>query len=282
MAELFPVLQRVIPLGNRLAADVQGFPGREAVPFKFFDRKPLLHVDRFHLEASSLQALWVVLAVNAYVVVLAKSALAFRGVCDAGVFVGGYLGWDEGDLEKAPSAGFHNPMEFPEALGIVGDVFQNMVAENDVEPVVFQGYMVQVEVEICQGRFDVSSQNAQVFLAFEPSVETLFRCYVQELLGAFKEVGVAVEVDPKQAVAFQGVGAGGQRIFTDLVSVAIGQKRAVGSAVDGVGKAFSCPNQGSDPLEHVTQSDQPRSGDVAEGPANHAKRGSCLGSPKAS
>jgi hypothetical protein len=69
-------------------------------------------------------------------------------------------------------------MEFPEALGIVGDVFQNMVAENDVEPVVFQGYVVQVEVEIGQGRFDVSSQDAQVFLAFEPSVETLFRCYV--------------------------------------------------------------------------------------------------------
>jgi hypothetical protein len=113
MAELFPVLQRVIPLGNRLAADVQGFPGREAVPFKFFGRKPFPHLDRLHLEASGLQALWVVLSVNAYVVVLAKSALAFRGVCDAGVFVGGNLGGDEGDLEKAPSAGFHHPMEFP-------------------------------------------------------------------------------------------------------------------------------------------------------------------------
>jgi hypothetical protein len=38
-------------------------------------------------------------------------------------------------------------------------MFQNMVAENDVEPVVFQGYMVQVEVEIGQGRFDVSGEN---------------------------------------------------------------------------------------------------------------------------
>ena len=54
MAELFPGLKRVMPLGNRLAADVQGFPGREAVPFKFFGRKPLLHVDRFHLESSGL------------------------------------------------------------------------------------------------------------------------------------------------------------------------------------------------------------------------------------
>jgi hypothetical protein len=79
-------------------------------------------LDRLHLESSGLQALRVVLAVNTHVVVLAKSALAFRGVCDAGVFVGGHLGGDKGDLEKAPSAGFHHPMEFPEALGVVGDV----------------------------------------------------------------------------------------------------------------------------------------------------------------
>ncbi len=159
MAELFPVLQRVIPLGNRLAADVQGFPRREAVPFKFFGRKPFPHLTRLHLESGRLKAIWVVLAVNANMVVLAKSALALCGVCDAGVFVGRYLGRDEGDLEKSPSAGFHNPMKFAKALGVVGDVFQNMVAENDVEPIVLQGYMVQVEVEIGQGRFDVSGEN---------------------------------------------------------------------------------------------------------------------------
>lgn len=149
----------VIPLGNGLAADVQGFPRREAEPFKFFDRKPFLHVDRFYLESGGLKAIWVVLAVNAYVVVLAKSALAFRRVCDAGVLVGRHLGRDEWNLEKSPSAGFHDPMQFAKALGVVGDVFQDMVAEDDVEPVVFQGYVMQVKVEVGKRRFDVSSEN---------------------------------------------------------------------------------------------------------------------------
>jgi hypothetical protein len=188
-------------------------------------------------------------------VVLPKSALAFCGVCNAGVLVGRSLGRDERNLEKAPSSGFHDPMQFAEALGVVGDVFQDMVAKDDVEPVVFQGYVVQVEMEIGQGRFDVSGEYAQVFLAFESTVEALLGSNVQKMLGAFKEVGVSIEVDPEQAVAFQGVGAGCQRVFADLVSVPIGQKSTVRPAVDGVRKAFSCPNKGSDPLEHIAQSD---------------------------
>lgn len=272
----------VIPLGKGLAADVQGFAHREAKAGKIFGRKALAHLYRFNLKARGFQTRGVIVSVNAYVVVLPKAALAFCGVGNAGIFVGSFLGGHKWNLEDSPSAGFHDPMQFTEALSVVGDVFQDMVAKDDVEPIVFQGDLVQVEVEVGQGRFDVAGEDGQIFLAFEPPVEALFGGDVQQVLGPFEEVGKTVEVDPQQAVAFQGVGARSQGVFADLVSIAVRQKRAVRSSVDGVGKAFTCPNQGSDPLEHVTQSDQPGTGDVAEGPADHTKRGSCLGSPKAS
>jgi len=51
-------------------------------------------------------------------------------------------------LEDAPASWFHDAIELSQALGIIGDMLQDMVAENDIKAVVLERDMMQVKVHV--------------------------------------------------------------------------------------------------------------------------------------
>jgi hypothetical protein len=112
-------------------------------------------------------------------------------------------------------------------------------------------------VQICQGRFDVAGQDGEVAQALEPAVEALLWGNVQDVLGAFEKVGKSLEVKPKQTVPLQGIGAGRQGIFANLVPVSVGEEPSVRTPVNGVCKAFACPQYRGNPLNQIAQTYEP-------------------------
>jgi len=104
------------------------------------------------------------------------------------------LGRDKRHLKDTPAARFEYSVELSKALSVVGYVFQDVVAEGHVEPIVFQRDVVQIKMQIRQGRFDVSGQDGEVAQAFESAVKALFWGDVQEVLGTFEKVGKSLQV----------------------------------------------------------------------------------------
>ena len=215
-------------------------------------------------------------------VVLEEAAFAFGRVRNAGVLVGDLDAGNPGHLEDAPSAGLHDAVEFTQALRVVGHMLQHVVTEDDVKAVVLQGNLVQIKVHISQGGLDVGGQDLEIGLRLEALVKTLFRSDVQHGEWRGEEFGVSLQVEVEEAVALQGVGTRTQGIFAQAAAVAIGEEFAVAPAVNGVGESRARVKHWSEDPNKSAHSDQPRSGNVFEGPANHANTGSFLGSPKAS
>jgi hypothetical protein len=112
-------------------------------------------------------------------------------------------------------------------------------------------------MQIRQGRFDVSSQDGEVAQAFESAVKALFWGDVKEVLGTFEKVGKSLQVKPEQTVPLQGIGTGGQGIFTNLVAVSVGKEPSVRTSVNGVRKSFARPQHWGNPLNQVTQTNEP-------------------------
>jgi len=108
------------------------------------------------------------------VIVLAKAALSFARVSDARVFIGRGASGNPWNLKDAPSAGFHDAVEFAKALGVVGDVLEYVVAEYHVKAVGFQWNLMEVKVYVGQRRFDVSREHLEVRKGFKAMVEALF------------------------------------------------------------------------------------------------------------
>jgi hypothetical protein len=88
-------------------------------------------------------------------------------------------------------------------------------------------------------------------------VEALFWSNMQYVLGAFEKVGKSLEVKPKQTVPLQGIGAGRQGIFANLVAVSVGEEPSVGTPVNGVRKAFARPQDRGNPLNQIAQTNEP-------------------------
>ncbi len=162
-----------------LAADVEGLVGGQTVALHFSLRKRFVELHFFDRESGRRQAIGVVLAVEAHVIVLEEAAFAFGRVRNAGVLIGYLDAGNPGHLEDAPSAGLHDTVEFTQALRVVGHMLQHVVAEDDVKAVVLQGDLVQVKVHIGQRRLDVCGQDLEIGLRFETLVKTLFRSDVQ-------------------------------------------------------------------------------------------------------
>ncbi len=63
-----------------------------------------------------------------------------------------------GREEDAPAAGAQDPVEFPERLPVVGDVFEQMVAEDDLHRIVGQRDLLHVEVQVGQRALEIGRE----------------------------------------------------------------------------------------------------------------------------
>ena len=81
-------------------------------------------------------------------------------------------------------------------------MLQDMVAKNDVKPIVLQRNIVQIKMYIRNGRNDISGEIIEIFLFFKIRQKALLRCDVKK--GQFfrsKQIGFPLQVQPNQAVA---------------------------------------------------------------------------------
>lgn len=135
------------------------------------------------------------MAVFADVVVLAEDFFALARVGDGGVFEGCVGdGVEEGDLEDCEAVWFEDAVDFTHGLDVVADVFEDVVAEDDVECVLGEWYLVDIHFYFGEGGFDVGGY---VFVAvdfFESVYEAGFGGDVEDVKFCFEEVGFFLEV----------------------------------------------------------------------------------------
>ena len=112
-------------------------------------------VDIRGLEARGAQPVCVVRAVDAAVVVLPEDARALIGVGDRVILEGLFVIRLHGREQDAPAAGFEDAVEFAQRLAVVGDVFEQVVAEDDVDRIIGQRDLLYVEMQVGQRAFEV-------------------------------------------------------------------------------------------------------------------------------
>ena len=164
-------------------AEVDVFGGIQAVFFLFGFAQCTDKGVYFHGKASLLQAVWVVAAIDAYMVNLSKELLALVGVGDSGVFEGDGAGGVNGDLEDCPCAGFEDAVEFLHSGVVVGDVFEDVVAEDGVEGLVGVGEGGYVGFECDVGCHEVGGGVGDGGVLFEHVAHGLVGGQVEEAVG---------------------------------------------------------------------------------------------------
>ena len=86
---------------------------------------------------------------------------------------------------------------------VVGDVLEDMGAQDEVEGVVFEGEGLQVGLHIDDGRFQVRRHVVEVIKGLETAHEAPFRREVEHLLRGPEEVGFEVQVEPDEPVSLE-------------------------------------------------------------------------------
>ena len=139
-------------------------------------------------------------------VVLPEDARALIGVGDRVILEGLFVIRLHGREQDAPAAGFEDAVEFAERLAVVGDVFEQVVAEDDVDRIIGQRDLLYVEMQVGQRAFEVGRDVLPRMprkMGFQVAHDADLGRDVERAGIAFEQVSLAREVEPQQPVAFQ-------------------------------------------------------------------------------
>lgn len=90
------------------------------------------------------------------VVVLAEDARAFVGIGDRIVFEGAFVIAFHGREDDAPPAGAQDAVQLAQGAAVVGHVFQQVVAEDDVHRIVGERNLLHVEMQVRERAFEIA------------------------------------------------------------------------------------------------------------------------------
>ena len=139
-------------------------------------------------------------------VVLSEDACPFFGIGDRVVLVGLFVVRFHGREQDAPATGFEDAVEFVQRPAVVGDVFEQVVAEDHVDRIVGQRNLLHVEVQVGQRAFEVGGDvlsRMPFEVGFQVAHDADFGRDVERAGKIRQQVGLTREVEPQQAVAFQ-------------------------------------------------------------------------------
>ena len=117
--------------------------------------KPLGKGYALDLEARLSKPIVIVTAVDATVIILAKEACAFHRVDDCVILEGSSSATILGHNHYAPTSRAHNAVELAHSTPIIGDMLEEVVADDDIYTTILHGYILHVEVHIGQWRIQI-------------------------------------------------------------------------------------------------------------------------------
>ena len=105
-----------------------------------------------HLEARATKPIIVIAAIYAAVVILPKEACALRRVGDGVILEGCGATAIFGYKHYAPATCSHDAVQLPECQSVILDMLQEVVAYHHIYRTRLEGYMLHIEVHICEWR----------------------------------------------------------------------------------------------------------------------------------
>ena len=148
-------------------------------------------------------------------VVLPEDARALIGVGDRVILEGLFVIRLHGREQDAPAAGFEDAVEFVQRPAVVGDVFEQVVAEDDVDRIIGQRDLLYVEMQVGQRAFEIGRDVLPRMprkMGFQVAHDADFGRDVERAGKIRQQVGLTCEVEPQQAVAFQRQAFGTERV----------------------------------------------------------------------
>ena len=135
-----------------------------------------------------------------------EDARALIGVGDRVILEGLFVIRFHGREQDAPAAGFEDAVEFAQRLAVVGDVFEQVVAEDGIDRIVGQRDLLYIEMQVGQRAFEVGRDVLPRMpreMGFQVAHDAALGRDVERAGIAFEQVGLAREIEPQQPVAFQ-------------------------------------------------------------------------------
>ena len=174
---------------------------------------------------------------------LSEGSQASLGGGDGVVLVGGFA--FEGDEDECPSAGFEDASQFAQGFAIVGDMLEDVAAENDIEGIVRELDVGDVDFKV-GGVEEIRAGIAGSEEFTQAGFEGLLGGEVQHRLGEpVEEISLALEEEPDEAVTFAGVAPDAQDVPSGLAWD--GGEGAGGTSTDGA--AFLEAEEGEEVFE---------------------------------
>ena len=144
-------------------ADRNYFAFCEAVFLNDFSWKFTCIIFFDHFKTYRSQFVEIVATVNAHMVVLPEYFRAFFFIGDGIVFEGFVARQVLRYLKYAKSAWFQHPIQLVHCFGVVGNVFEYMVAEYDIVAVVCKWKIADVGFYVGQWRISIGCSVIQIF-----------------------------------------------------------------------------------------------------------------------